>query len=99
MCRTHVTQHELSTIAPDFEWAQLFASLGFAHIRVGATSADIESGLRARAHARGCTLLRALLARKRLQPLSPHACLPYAARPPLSLGALRARAYTHRLCA
>ena len=36
MCRTRTAQHELSAIAPDFEWAQLFASLGFAHI--GATS-------------------------------------------------------------
>ena len=40
-CRTHTTQHELSAIAPNFQWAQLFASLGFADIRVGATSADI----------------------------------------------------------
>ena len=55
MCRTHVTQHELSAIAPDFEWAQLFASLGVAHI--GATSADIVVGVartrtRARLHTR-----------------------------------------------
>ena len=41
MCRTHTTQHELSAIAPNFQWVHLFASLGFADIRVGATSADI----------------------------------------------------------
>jgi hypothetical protein len=34
MCRTHMTQHELSAIAPNFQWVQLFASLGFADIRV-----------------------------------------------------------------
>ena len=38
MCRTHMTQHELSAIAPNFHCVQLFASLGFADIRVGATS-------------------------------------------------------------
>ena len=86
-------------VAPNFEWAKLFASLGFAHIRVGATSVPRHrrrgcAHADARARARGCTLLRALPARKRLQPLSPHACLPYAARPPLSLGALRARVRT-----
>jgi hypothetical protein len=37
MCRTHTTQHELSAIAPNFQWLQLFASLGEADIRVGAT--------------------------------------------------------------
>jgi hypothetical protein len=57
MCRTRTAQHELSAIAPDFEWAQLFASLGFAHIRVGATSANIFVGVartrtRARLHTR-----------------------------------------------
>ena len=30
MCRTHTTQHELSAIAPNFQWVQPFASLGFA---------------------------------------------------------------------
>ena len=41
MGRTHMTQHELSAIAPNFLSVQLFASLGFADIRVGATGADI----------------------------------------------------------
>ena len=40
-CRTHTTQHELSAVAPNVQSVQLFASLGFADIRVGATSADI----------------------------------------------------------
>ena len=35
-----------------------------------------SSSLYARAHMRGCTLLHALPARKRLRPLSPHAYLP-----------------------
>jgi hypothetical protein len=35
-CKTRTTQHELSAIAPNVQSAQLFASLGFAHI--GATS-------------------------------------------------------------
>ena len=41
MCRTRTAQHELSAIAPNVQSVQLFASLGFADIRVGATSADI----------------------------------------------------------
>jgi hypothetical protein len=53
MCRTHTTQHELSAIAPNFQWVHLFASLGFADIRVGATSADIVVEL-----VRTCTLAR-----------------------------------------
>ena len=52
MCRTHTTQHELSAIAPNFQSVQLFASLGFADIRVGATSADIVGRGRAHVHAR-----------------------------------------------
>jgi hypothetical protein len=83
MGRTHTTQHELSAIAPNFQWEQLFASLGFADIRVGATSADIVGRGRAHVHARADALLHALPARKRLRPLSPHAYLPTPpVRPP-----------------
>jgi hypothetical protein len=58
-CRTHTTQHELSAIAPNVQWVQLFASLGFADIRVGATSADIaveavRTCTHARMHAASC---------------------------------------------
>ena len=53
MCRTHTTQHELSAIAPNFLSVQLFASLGFADIRVGATGADIVvEAVRTCTHAR-----------------------------------------------
>ena len=53
MCRTHTTRHELSAIAPNVQWAQLFASLGFADIRVGATSANIVvEAVRTCTHAR-----------------------------------------------
>ena len=105
MCRTHVTQHELSAIAPDFEWAQLFASLGFAHIRVGATSTDIESGLRALAHARGFTRARMHAAPCAACTQAPAALKPsrlFALRRPPAGFARRSpstRAYTHRLCA
>ena len=59
MGRTHTTQHELSAIAPNFQSVQLFASLGFADIRVGATSADIvvevvRTCTHARMHAASC---------------------------------------------
>ncbi len=43
MCRTHTTQHELSAIAPNFQWVQLLASLGFADI--GATNPGIAASL------------------------------------------------------
>ena len=43
MCRTHTTQHELSAIAPNFQWEQLHASLGFADI--GATNPGIAASL------------------------------------------------------
>ena len=76
MCRTHTTQHELSAIAPNFQWVHLFASLGFADIRVGAPAPTSLSSLYALARSRGCTLLHALPARKRLRPLSPHSHLP-----------------------
>ena len=49
MCRTHTTQQELSAIAPNFQSVQLFASLGFADIRVGATSVP-RHRRRGRAH-------------------------------------------------
>ena len=35
MCRTHTTQHELSAIAPNVQWLQLFASLGLGHCSLG----------------------------------------------------------------
>ena len=35
MCRTHTTQHELSAIAPNFQWVQLFASLGLGYCSLG----------------------------------------------------------------
>jgi hypothetical protein len=59
MCRTHMTQHELSAIAPNVQWVQLFASLGFADTRVGTTSADIvvevlHTCTHARMHAASC---------------------------------------------
>ena len=41
MCRTHTTQHELSAIAPNFQWVQLLASLGFADI--GATNPEVAA--------------------------------------------------------
>jgi hypothetical protein len=101
MCRTHVTQHELSTIAPDFEWAQLFASLGFAHIRVGATSANIVVGVartrtRARMHAASCAACTQAPAA-----LKPSRLFASAARPPAACArrSPSTRAYTHRLCA
>jgi hypothetical protein len=98
MCRTRAAQHELSATAPDFEWAKLFASLGFAHI--GATSADIVVGVartctRARMHAASCaacTQAPAALKPSRL----------FALRRPPAAFARRSpstRAYTHRLCA
>ncbi len=46
-----MTQHELSRVAPNFEWRRLFATLGFADI--GTTSPDIVVEVdhtRARAH-------------------------------------------------
>ena len=50
-CRTHTTQHELSAIAPNFQWEQLHASLGFADI--GATNSDIAvEAVRTCTHAR-----------------------------------------------
>jgi hypothetical protein len=49
MRRTHTTQHELSAIAPNFLSVQLLASLGFADIRVGATTVP-RHRRRGRAH-------------------------------------------------
>jgi hypothetical protein len=43
MCRTHTTQHELSAIAPNFQWEQLLASLGFSDI--GATNPEVAASL------------------------------------------------------
>ncbi len=43
MCRTHTTQHELSAIAPNCQWEQLHASLGFADI--GATNPEVAASL------------------------------------------------------
>ncbi len=76
MCRTHTMQHELSAIAPNFQWVQLFASLGFADIRVGATSADIavevvRTCTHAQMHAASCAACRQAPAAS-----SPHADLP-----------------------
>ena len=82
MCRTHMTQHELSAIAPNFQCVQLFASLGFADIRVGATSADIlvevvRTCTHARMHAASCAACtQAPVARK------PSRLFAYAACPP-----------------
>ena len=103
MCRTHTTQHELSAIAPNFLSVQLFASLGFADIRVGATGADIVvEAVRTCTHARmhappcaACTQAPAALTPSRL---FAYAACP-SARPPLSL-ALPAPVFTtHWLCA
>jgi hypothetical protein len=75
MCRTHTTQHELSAIAPNVQWVQLFASLGFAArlrrhpSRRHQCPPTSSSRSCTRAHARGCTLRHALPARKRLRPL------------------------------
>ena len=87
-------------VAPDFEWAQLFASLGFAHIRVGATSANIVVGVartrtRARMHTASCaacTQAPAAVKPSRLLALR---------RPPAAFARCSpsTRAYTHRLCA
>ena len=104
MCRTHTTQHELSAIAPNFQWVQLFASLGFADIRVVATSANIAvEAVRTCTHARmhappcaACTQAPAALTPSR--GLFAYAARP-SARPPLSL-ALPAPVFTtHWLCA
>ena len=97
MCRTHTTQHELSAIAPN-----TFSGCSCSHRSASPTSESAppaptsSSGLRARAHTRGCTLLHALPARKRLRPLSPHAYLRTPlARPPAPFArALRARVRT-----
>ena len=90
MCRTCTAQHQLSH--------RTLSGRSCSHRSASPISAPpaptSSSGLRARALARGCTLLRALPAHERLQPLSPHACLPYAARPPLSL-ALSEHACVH----
>ena len=85
MGRTHTTQHELSAIAPNFQSVQLFASLGFADIRVGATSADIvveavRTCTHARMHAASCAACTQAPAA-----LKPSRLFAYAARPPLSL--------------
>ena len=82
MCRTHTTQHELSAIAPNFQSVQLFASLGFADIRVGATSADIlvevvRTCTHARMHAASCAACTQAPAA-----LKPSRVFAYAACPP-----------------
>ena len=70
MCRTHTTQHELSAIAPNVQWVQLFASLGFADIRVGATSVP-------RHRCRGCAHVHARAdARSSMRCLHASACGP-----------------------
>ena len=100
MRRMHTTQHELSAIAPNFQSVQLFASLGFADIRVGATSADIvvevvRTCTHARMHAASCAACTQAPAA-----LRPHAGLPTPpARPPLSLALSEPVFTTHRLCA
>ena len=103
MCRTHTTQHELSAIAPNVQWEQLFASPRLPRHRRHQPRHRCR-GLCARAHTRGCTLLHALPARKRLRRLSPHTDLPTPsvrppARPPLSLALSKHVFTTHWLCA
>jgi hypothetical protein len=99
-CRTHTTRHELSAIAPNVQWVQLFASLGFADIRVDATSANIAvEAVRTCTHARmhvascaACTQAPAALTPSRVFAYT--ACPPARppARPPVRSPAPFARA-------
>ena len=89
MGRKHTTQHELSAIAPNFQSVQLFASLGFADIRVGATSADIvveavRTCTHARMHAASCAACTQAPAALKPSRVFANAARP-PARPPLSL--------------
>ena len=103
MCRTHTTQHELSAIAPNVQWVQLFASLGFADIRVGATSADIaveavRTCTHARMHAASCAACSQAPQALKSSHRFAYAVRP-SARPPLSLALSKHVFTTHWLCA